>query len=78
MAIHIRALLPEELETLSKLHKNARVCTWRYKCGRHLNLWVDDSVLHNFEACTETVDDGVAAFFLKAILCCCALRLTRG
>ena len=32
----------------------------------HLNLWVDDSVLHSFEACTETVDDGVAAFFLKA------------
>ena len=33
---------------------------------RRLNHWVDDSVLHSFEACTETVDDGVVAFFLKA------------
>ena len=32
----------------------------------HLNLYVDDSVIHGFDACTETIDDGVAAFFLKA------------
>ena len=31
-----------------------------------LNLWVDDSALHSFEVCTETVDDGVTAFFLEA------------
>ena len=39
---------------------------WQLKGGRRLKLWVDDSFLHSFEACTETVDDGVAAFFLKA------------
>ena len=36
-------------------------------CGWRLNLWVDDSALHSFEVGTETIDDGVAAFFLEAI-----------
>ena len=37
------------------------MCEWRF------NLWVDDSALHSFEVCIETIDDGVAAFFLEAI-----------